>query len=172
MSEGVLGIVAVVAIVAVILIRRWMATARAVSTLVAEVCSAHGAPDLQFHLTPYLEAVTKGHHPDVVPGQWWIAQGLEQVGSPKRARLLKEWTTPSERDVHRAISDMLSVWGGPAILPPHLAEGFFQGGVPGQPKEIVYARVTGRYRPIGGWTVAVPPNLVGQKIDRSQVVAT
>jgi hypothetical protein len=130
--------------------------------VISDICVSAGVPDIPVDLNTYTRAIIRGERKVPLNGYWWVAQGVEQVGVPDKTRMLREWSVPTERDVREIIAAMAAEWGGRALAPPHLNEGFFLGKMPSMPKEVIYARMTGKYRPIGGWVVAVPPEIIAK----------
>jgi hypothetical protein len=128
--------------------------------LVAEWCRVQGVPNVSFDLDRAIRDALAGIRPDVPrDGQWWIAVGTEGVGRPSLMRLMDETVAPDRAEVMAGIDRLFAQFGGRAVLPPSLPEGRFLGTWPGEP-DIVYARITGRLRPLGAWAVAVPPWLI------------
>ena len=138
---------------------------RALSNVVSEWCREAGVPDRPLDLDATVRQVVAGKWPGIPrDGQWWIASGIEQIGDSSKTRLMREGTAPSIHAVHAEIEELFDEFGGAAHLPPHLAEGRFIGSMPSIHQDIIYARITGRLRPIGAWLVAVPPWVIGSKL--------
>jgi hypothetical protein len=85
---------------------------------------------------------------------------VEVVGDSSKTRLLHEDVLPNKESVDASINELFSMFGGTAVLPPHLPEGRFIGSMSNVHPDIVFARITGHLRPIGAWMVAVPPALI------------
>jgi hypothetical protein len=89
-----------------------------------------------------------------------MALGLGQAGYPSRTRLIKETTAQNEQEIYAQIERMFQESGGRDPVTPNLAESRFVGSMNGVHPDIVYARITGRMRPIETWLVAVPPSVI------------
>lgn len=136
---------------------------RAFDDAISDLCREAGVPDVPFDLQAAVRSILAGTWPNLPDdGSWWVATGIEVVGLParrSRTRLLFESTARDAEAVGFMTGELFATWGGPSAVNPNLAAKYFTGSFPGQ-KDILYARVTGRMRPIGAWLVAVPPWLI------------
>lgn len=127
---------------------------------VAQLCRDYNAPNTEFDLDAAISQVMLGTRPGLVDGRWWVATGIEQVADRTYTRVLREYFVDAERDVEAAIDELFSVHGENVNDSPVMNEGQYAGSLAGHDGGIVHARVTGKWRPIGGWLVAIPPWLV------------
>jgi hypothetical protein len=136
----------------------------AFGTVVTELCREWSVPDAPFDVKAAVREVAAGVRPGVPrDGQWWFAAGIEQVGASERTRLLVEDTAPDINAAMGLIEAWFSQFRGKALARPHLPESSWHGRMTDVHRDILYARITGKQRPIGGWAVAVPPHVIGLK---------
>jgi hypothetical protein len=164
MNNTALIIIAVVILVVVVLVaNRIKGNQQEMRKVVSNWCREAGMPDAPFDITAAVRDVMSGKRPGIPrDGQWWIAMGIEQIGDSSRTRLLDEEAVPNRNAVDARMGNLFDMFGGTALMPPHLAEGRFVGQLPGVHEDVVFVRITGRQRPLGGWMVAVPPWLIGE----------
>ena len=137
---------------------------RSVSGGWSEWCRHHGVPDVPFDYTAAAREVVAGTRPGIPrDGQWWVAHGIEQVGRRSMTRLFDENALPDLDTVHGVISNVFGDHRRTAEEGRHFADSHVVTTMPSVHRDIIVARITGRYRPIGGWLVAVPPRLIGSK---------
>jgi hypothetical protein len=161
MNNALIVVAVVVLLLVVLFLLRVRKTNQAMGDVVAQLCAEFGVPDRPFNLTAAVREVEAGTRPGIPrDGRWWVATGFEQIGDDSRTRLLTEEAVADEPGVRAAINELIDTFGGTAFMPPHLEEGRFVGTMPGVDSNIIYARITGRLRPIGGWLVAVPPGVI------------
>ena len=134
-----------------------------VDQAIASWCRDAGVPDVRYYPKDAAREVIAGTRPGTPrDGQWWIARGIEYPGRPAKTRVLFEGPAPDRDAVQASIHALYTEFGGPSeMFHPGRAEDYTMASIPGLPDETVWARVIGRYRPIGGWLVAVPPHLIG-----------
>jgi hypothetical protein len=143
---------------------RYRENQRIFGDFISDTCRELGVPDVPFDMKAAVREVLAGRRPGVLrDGQWWVASGLEHVGNPRRMRLLEECALPDEAAVVASIENLFDFHAGRSPLPPYLNEGRYVGGLLGVSLDVIHANITGRWRPIGGWLVAVPPRLIGSK---------
>jgi hypothetical protein len=151
----------VVVLVVMFVLARIRNANRAVDVGIEGICRELGVPNRPFDLQAAVREVEAGTRPGIPrDGRWWVAMGLGEVGRPSRTRLIEETTAPNEQAVFAKVETMFLEFGGRSPLPPYLAEGRFVGPMNGVHPDIVYARITGRMRPIESWLVAVPPTVI------------
>lgn len=161
MNNSVLVVVIVLVLLVVWFLFRMSRNKRAIKDVISQICEVEGVPDIPFEPSTAVRQVLSGTRPGLPrDGQWWVASGVEMIGNSGLTRLFEETTLPNRVAVHEYIEDFFAPHAGSAINPPHLAEGRFIGNMMDQPSEVIYARTTGRLRPIGAWVVAVPPGLI------------
>lgn len=164
MNNAVLVVLIVLFLLVLWFLFRVSRNKQAMNDVISQICEAEGVPDVPFDPQATVRQVLSGTRPGFPRGgQWWVASGIEMVGNSGQTRLVEETTLPNRAAVHEYIEEFFAPHAGPALNPPHLAEGRFIGKLMGQPNEVIYARTTGRLRPIGAWVVAVPPELIDSK---------
>lgn len=164
MNSTVLVVLIVLALLVMWFLFRMSRNKRTIKDVISQICEAEGVPDIPFDPPTAVRQVLSGTRANLPrDGQWWVANGVEMIGNSGLTRLIEETTLPNRVAVHEYIEDFFAPHAGPAISPPHLAEGRFVGNMMGQPGDVIQARTTGRLRPIGAWVVAVPPGLIDSK---------
>ena len=157
-------LVLVVVVLGAVFIRFILRYRRATREEISELCREWDVPDVPFNMEAAVREVMAGTRLGIPrDGQWWTAIGVEIVGQPSLKRLLSENPAPNSEAVYAGISNIFDLFGGPAPDPPHIPESRFVGALTSIHPDIIIARITGRYRPIGAWVVAVPPKLIGSR---------
>lgn len=168
MNNLVAAAIVVVLIVALFVVVRYRANNSKLDQIISDLCRAWGVPDIPFNIQAAVREVMAGRRSGISEGEWCVMSGIEVVGQPSRTRLVHELPAPDKAAVDRHINDLFAEFGGTARIPPHLPEGRFVGSMSEIHPDIVHARITGHLRPIGGWLVAVPPQLVGHADPKRQ----
>ena len=156
----IIGVLLVVVLVIVLLSGGKSANSRDVRVFVADWCRDAGVPNVSFDLDAYVRQVVQGRSDTrLLPGQYWVIEGIEVIDDPSLTRKLVA-SPEYPADLQPRIAEMFRVFGGNSILPPHSPETRFIGDFPGAHEDVIYARMTGRMRPLGGWIVAIPASLI------------
>jgi len=164
MDNPFIYIALVILVLGALLTMRYRRANQAVGKGISEWCREWEVPDVPFEIEAAVRDVMAGTRPGIPrDGQWWTAMGVEQVGNASRTRLLNETPVPSVEGVYADINKIFELFGGAAEAPPHIQEGRFLGPMTSVHQDIILARITGRYRPIGAWMVAVPPPLIDSR---------
>jgi hypothetical protein len=156
--------VGVVVLVPAVVVVRLGIYSRAVAKGLADLCHKLEVPNVPFDRDDAVRQVLAGTRPGLPrDGQWWVARGLGQTGQPARTRLVAEEAAPTLGAVQAKVSAMFAQFAGdaPAQSGDHLL-----GPIVDVHRGVLIARTTGIVRPLEGWLVAVPPDLIGA--DRGQ----
>src|SRR5688572_24357621 len=138
-------VIAVVALIVVVLIAtRIKGNKQEMGKVFSNWCREAGMPDIPFDINAAVRDVMAGKRPGIPrDGQWWSAAGIEQIGDSSRTRLLVEEAVPNIDAVHTAKDNLFAMFGGTALMPPHLAEGRFVGPLHGVHEDVLFVRITG-----------------------------